>query len=521
MSDAPFVSSRRWRVAACALAAAVQIAFIVTSIRTIDGRPSFTLFDDAMVSMRYARNLAHGDGLVWNPGEAPVEGYTNLLWTLVLAALHAAKLPEGLISLAVMIVGSALLIATVRSTSLVATYLLGGGTAVIAAILTAIYYPLIFWTLRGLEVGLLAFLVIEATRIALQMSDLPLRTARIRWSILLGCALLTRTDAMIPVAILLVWGFRQGSPILRRSVVVPVALICAGVLAAHTAFRLAYYGDILPNTYYLKMTGRPLLERVREGAIAFAALTRVHLWPLLAIVATGAAINRSLRGNRGAQLLGALFFGQAFYSIFAGGDSWEWMDFSNRFLCIALPGMFVLAGASIDALAPKASRRVPPTALVGGCTILLAALLNFSPMRIWLTEGAFHVSDDARMVHFAREIRACTKEDATVGVVWAGTVPYHVQRTCIDLLGKNDRVVAHGPVVGRYHPGHDKWNARHSIGELHPDVVAQTSLVWQEPGFWELVREEGYQRLGNGILARRGSERIDAQCLQEIQAPNW
>ncbi len=33
-----------------------------------------------MILMRYAYNLAHGNGLVWNPGER-VEGITNPLWT--------------------------------------------------------------------------------------------------------------------------------------------------------------------------------------------------------------------------------------------------------------------------------------------------------------------------------------------------------------------------------------------------------------------------------------------------------
>jgi hypothetical protein len=35
----------------------------------IDGKRYFCLFDDAMISMRYAWNLSHGFGLVWNPGE--------------------------------------------------------------------------------------------------------------------------------------------------------------------------------------------------------------------------------------------------------------------------------------------------------------------------------------------------------------------------------------------------------------------------------------------------------------------
>jgi hypothetical protein len=50
----------------------------------IDGRRYFCLFDDAMVSMRYAWNLSHGLGLVWNPGEY-VEGYTNPLMTLLMS----------------------------------------------------------------------------------------------------------------------------------------------------------------------------------------------------------------------------------------------------------------------------------------------------------------------------------------------------------------------------------------------------------------------------------------------------
>ena len=41
--------------------------------------------DDAFISFRYAANLVQGHGLVWNPGELPVEGFTNLLWVLIMA----------------------------------------------------------------------------------------------------------------------------------------------------------------------------------------------------------------------------------------------------------------------------------------------------------------------------------------------------------------------------------------------------------------------------------------------------
>jgi len=45
--------------------------------------------DDTFISLRYARNLVEGYGLVFNVGEQ-VEGYTNYLYTLLLAGIMQA-----------------------------------------------------------------------------------------------------------------------------------------------------------------------------------------------------------------------------------------------------------------------------------------------------------------------------------------------------------------------------------------------------------------------------------------------
>ena len=50
--------------------------------------------DDAYISFRYAANLNHGLGLVYNAGER-VEGYSNFLWTLWCAlGLRLGVAPE-------------------------------------------------------------------------------------------------------------------------------------------------------------------------------------------------------------------------------------------------------------------------------------------------------------------------------------------------------------------------------------------------------------------------------------------
>jgi hypothetical protein len=83
----------------CALAV-YGAAFIVRTSFVVDGIRYFSLQDDGMVSMRYAKNLAAGYGLVWNPGGPRVQGYTNPLWVGLMAAVHILPIPASKISVA-------------------------------------------------------------------------------------------------------------------------------------------------------------------------------------------------------------------------------------------------------------------------------------------------------------------------------------------------------------------------------------------------------------------------------------
>src|SRR5512143_1762614 len=82
--------------------------YILASSFVIDGARYYVLFDDAMISMRYAYNLAHGNGLVWNVGQR-VEGFTNPLWVVYMALIHLLPLPLSQMGLPVQITGAILL----------------------------------------------------------------------------------------------------------------------------------------------------------------------------------------------------------------------------------------------------------------------------------------------------------------------------------------------------------------------------------------------------------------------------
>jgi hypothetical protein len=120
--------------------------------------------DDAFISFRYAEHLTQGHGLVFNVGEW-VEGYTNLLWTLMLAGAMALG-GEPVICSTVM--GLVALAGTI-----VATWRLGKGhgvssIALIAApLLVALDAQFILESVEGLETALFVWLVTLGTSAAL------------------------------------------------------------------------------------------------------------------------------------------------------------------------------------------------------------------------------------------------------------------------------------------------------------------------------------------------------------------
>src|SRR4051812_5661986 len=57
-----------------------------------------TMLDDPFITFTYSKNLANGAGIVWNPGEAPVEGYTNFTWMILNAFAIAIGLHPLLFS---------------------------------------------------------------------------------------------------------------------------------------------------------------------------------------------------------------------------------------------------------------------------------------------------------------------------------------------------------------------------------------------------------------------------------------
>ncbi|GAC1452928.1 MAG: hypothetical protein PVSMB1_00940 [Gemmatimonadaceae bacterium] len=330
-----------------------SLVFIARTAFTVNGDLHFTLFDDAMISMRYARNLAEGHGLIWNPGQFPVEGYTNLLWTLWMALLHLLPVSESKVSLLVMLSGALILMGSLLIVHKIARRLSPEAPLVpaLAVWLTALYYPLIYWTLRGMEVGLITLTISSLILLALRLRDRCRTKDLLAVAALMALGILTRIDVVIPCVVItgyVVWHARADS---RRFAVIVLVGAVAGTLAIHTAFRVYYYGSLFPNTYYLKVQGAPLGARIARGLLGLLVLDAVHLIVPLALSAVHLiGRDRTARDSDGAGLLVTIFVALCAYSVYVGGDAWDNFQFANRYVIPAMPGLLILSALGIEVL---------------------------------------------------------------------------------------------------------------------------------------------------------------------------
>jgi len=493
-------------------AAALYLWFIRSGSFWAHNETFYTLFDDAMVSMRYAKNFALGFGLVWNPGEAPVEGYTNFLWTLWMSFLHLLPIPESKISLWVMLTGVGSLLLNLWVLRLIAIKLSKGslGLATMTMVLVAGFYPLMYWTLRGMEVGLQVLFMSATILCSIHYQESFDKKFPKYIAVLLVLGLLIRPDTIVFSGITCLYLFLVTPNSLKGHLVIRLGGSLGGIILAQTAFRYFYYGEFLPNTFYLKMGGIGMIERVSHGWEALCTLLENSMAPLFLLGAVGFVIGKKWKSPLALYLL-AVVIGQTAYSVYVGGDAWEWMGYANRYITAGTPALILLGAWGFQSAFQKLSR-IPLWAPGAVLSVIILYAVNGKAIHHWQERKFHHYYDDLAKTSQAIHIRNHTKPEATVAVVWAGALPYFVNRKTIDLLGKNDPVIARSVSRGKvFHPGHTKWDYQYSLGKLKPDII--TSLWMPTEQEQRYVHDLGYEALPNGMWLRINSPYVDRKGL--------
>jgi arabinofuranosyltransferase len=441
-----------------ALVAIGWVAFLIPlastyKVETPFGR-TWGVMDDVFVSASFARTFVEGNGLVWYPNAPRVEGFSNPLWVLLLAGLHALpSFSEDRLGAYVFAVNALILIA------LAFVVFTGLSRAVrhdqprhsvwrwsAAAFPAFAGASLVSRSADGFEVALVALLSTWAFVEALAPAE------RMRVSLvgaLIGLAFWTRMDGVVSCACAaLLVGLKLRDPRrIARFAVLPLAMVAALLLA-----RRVYYGEWLPNTYYLKLARWPLDQRIAYGV--FQNIFTLAAQGLLLMPFAAVAWRRLDPKDRPLLLALAGPFLTVGYSTWSGGD-FIWPAFGYDRHGAAGIGLLIFGVGAVFLRARLARREWPIASLTVAALVLIPAFVD---MRGWNAAGfrqLFHVRMQSEFdrwfktdtVYRGKLLKEFTLPRARIAVCQAGALVYFSHRGGVDVLGKVEPYVANLPAT--------------------------------------------------------------------------
>jgi len=420
--------------------------------------------DDAYISFSYARSLVRGDGLTWF-GEH-IEGYTNFGWVLWVAGGIAAGVDPvvwawgGSLAALAVALAATYRVVRVRSGSVPA--------AACATGLLATNFTFLAFATSGLETMAQTALLVIAWLDVERLQRVPAAPRRlVRLSLACALAIWIRLDsAVIVVVLAVVVGVRLARERAGARAWLAAIAPATALLGGWLAWKLAYYGDILPNTFHAKV-GLSATS-VRNGASYAGAFLHAYLlWPVVLVISAVAAVRRRRAPGVPVALVATWFA----YVVVVGGD---FMEF--RFFVPAMPALFAIIAEAVTSTPGS----TPGTAKLPPAWLRAAAIVSLLGAVSWRHAAQFDgVSDDLSYdsVHVMATFygvlpdgdwerpglalrAALATTGATLACNGAGAIPYFAELPTVDQLGLNDRWVAREGVRAPDNyprPGHQRF----------------------------------------------------------------
>lgn len=489
--------------------------------------------DDSFISLRYADRLLNGHGLTWSHGR-PVEGYSNLLWILVVSAL--GYLGMDLVS-AARITGCACMAAT--GCALLYRFAnreeANGAATWVSCLFLALAPPIAVWGIGGLEQPLILALLTWAIVVALPLFETTTWSVRrvIGVGALLAPIAVTRPDGIlfavsISLAFLL-WRGLSTRAFLHATLIGVLPVTCYLI---QLGFRLWYYGEFLPNTAYVKISPSWIhavqgVSYVLRGLfVGFPLTLGAILFGIMALFGIG----RTERARGGVFLVAVPSVLWLSYVSAVGGDIFA----AWRHLVPLYGAMALVLGEAMRWLSSGDIYRRHPRfftflwMIAFGCYFVLQSL-----------DATNHRGKSQRWVWTQKEIAASMlsafpDDDILMAVTRAGTVPYWTKWRVIDMYGLNDYHIARTRPkhFGTGYIGHELGDAAYILDQKPDFIQAYNQKYFQEtPEIWaRLNREYDLCRLTPStnhalpysVYVRRESEHIGiARSETQIRVPAY
>lgn len=449
--------------------------------------------DDAYISFRYADHFGQGLGLVYNVGEY-VEGYTTFLWVLLLGVLSFLGFDiESTAKVLGFIASSASVAVLCFAYRFLPGFPIAAGAS--AGVLLASTAVFNLWSMSGMEVPLAALIVLCTVLLQARAKIEPESSM---WPIAAGIsaalATLTRPEFALVAVVLVLDRMREAKKEGWRPALLTGAAFTV-IFAPFLLWRLFYYGEIVPNTFYAKVgyTGAQVVRGFRY-TVNCASILAPMLAPLLAIFLIG---DRDRSGSRmSLGFAGVILLLHTVYVIAVGGDVMA----AYRFYSPMLPVICLLCGVGLDRLGTR------PRQLLAFVLIVLAYNLavNFTHLSLYhRVTGGGYAGEGGQVGKRGKEVGLWLREhapgDAVIATNTAGSIPYFSRLRTIDMLGLNDAHIARRvmPRMGKSRAGHEKGDGAYVLSRRPDYIQFGSSNGSRRPAFvsdHEIAKSPLFQR---------------------------
>lgn len=493
--------------------------------------------DDAFISFVYSKNLVQHGQLVFTLGER-VEGYTNFLWTLLIAGGLWLGIPAELSS---RVLGTLLGIGGL----VVVTYLFAFLRARTAPLLRAQtrFDSLVAlcvagipgyacWSSGGLETQLFTCLLTVGCGLAFAAQSLrPPHATRclVAAAVALGLSALTRPEGYLffgLVALHRLGSRALSSPRAWRHLLptrqdLAALAIFLGLCVPHLLFRRSYYGEWVPNTFFVKASGGPAAwQQGGYYLFAFARDLKLFVLPLICLAAwltrigprpaapapawPASSILIDDPAQRLARFVIFVWFLTVVFFLYVAKVGGDFMGL-YRFVLPIVPLHVAAAAAGFAHLSARWAK--PMTA---GVLVLLAGLHAANTVRV--DRHALHfigadrgIDTPGYLRHYAADRTAIGKwlgahvaSDDYQVVGGAGAQVYYAGIRALDSFGLADAYVAKQTPALSVRPGHQKFAPLDYVLSRKPTILTYNvyriaaapyqpepgeAAMWQARGF--------------------------------------
>lgn len=479
----------------------------------IEETPYRLVLDDVMITLRVAQNIATGNGPYFNPGEQ-VAANTSLFYPYMLSPLMDRDSPSAAIGR----VQALSLLFTFASFCAVAFLPRNRSVAIAACVAMPVTSSVLTYASSGWEhVPQMLFATVGLI-LLWNADDDKLLTVCTYTLPIFGFAFLLRPDTLAMLMPLLLvsayLGLRGQSLKLGFSIGLTVAIVLS-----YFVLHYKLYGDVVPNTYYLKVgaLSSPLRDGVRYFFNTFQ--DGGNAAPIVAMfsVCVLSGLKTLRTGQRLALIACATF---VCYIVYVGGDVFP----GGRFLLAITPFATVAWMDSVKNAMGQGGRLATAVATIVGLCLTIS-IVRYSMLRVpeVVSAGSAPLSlpdDVEKQLSLISVIRERLEpSDGQIGLFHLGTLAYYLpEYQFADFLGKADPHIARmKPKAGR--AGHNKWDFDFTLTRRSVVAVPLTTrdTVDEARAYFEKHPSNYYSDLGSSDALHENFEYFPPGSLSRAQ----